>query len=103
MTMTSQESIEIRRLQQLRSAEIQGLSDVLIDCVEGGDSVGFMLPIESRTATTFWQRVADGVHRGERRVLAAYDASGCIVGTVQVILQQPENQPHRADLAKMLV
>ena len=41
--------------------------------------------------------------RGERFVLAAEDAVGAIVGTVQVILAQPENQPHRGDLAKMLV
>jgi len=50
----------------------------------------------------FWRRVADSVTRGERALLVAEDALG-IVGTVQLVLDQPENQPHRADVAKMLV
>jgi len=53
-------------------------------------------------AETFWRGVSASVVRGERVVLAAEDAEG-IVGTAQVILAQPENQPHRGDLAKMLV
>jgi len=67
------DAIRIRCLQTIAEREIEGLSDVLIDCVEGGASV------------------------------AAEDAAGTIVGTAQVILAQPENQPHRGDLAKMLV
>ncbi len=85
------------------SACIEGLADVLIDCVEGGASVSFMLPISRETALTFWRNVAESVTRGERALLIAEDGSGDIVGTVQVILAQPENQPHRADVAKMLV
>jgi hypothetical protein len=50
----------------------------------------------------FWRSVAAGVARGERALLVADDAAG-IVGTVQLVLAQPENQPHRADLSKMLV
>jgi len=79
------------------------LSDVLIDCVEGGASVSFMLPMSRAKAETFWRTIAGSVERGERVVLAAEDEAGSIVGTVQVILAQPENQPHRGDLAKMLV
>ncbi len=98
-----QGAIRIRRLQQLGTREIQGLGAVLIDCVEGGDSVSFMLPMTQAKADTFWGGLAAGVQRGERCVLAACDGNERIVGTVQVILEQPENQPHRADVAKMLV
>ncbi len=84
------------------SAAVPALADVLVDCVHGGASVSFMAPLPAGKALAFWQGVADGVARGERLLLVAEDASG-IVGTVQVVLQQPDNQPHRADVAKMLV
>src|SRR5689334_20759934 len=84
--------------------QIGALSDVLIDCVEGGASVSFMLPLTRERADAFWQGVAEGVVAGERILLVARGrASGQVLGTVQVILKQPENQPHRADIAKMLV
>ena len=95
--------IRIRCLQTIAEREIEGLSDVLIDCVEGGASVSFMLPMSRAKADAFWRSTAASVARGERVVLAAEDAAGTIVGTAQVILAQPENQPHRGDLAKMLV
>jgi GNAT superfamily N-acetyltransferase len=97
------DSIQVRTLHAVGDREIQDLSDVLIDCVEGGASVSFMLPIARATAMTFWQNVAAGVARGERILVIAEDAAGRIVGTVQLILAQAENQPHRADVAKMLV
>jgi len=100
--MTVVDAIRIRRLHTIGEREIQGLSDVLIDCVEGGASVSFMLPMTRAKAETFWRSAAAGVARGERVVLSAEDETG-IVGTVQIILAQPENQPHRGDLAKMLV
>jgi GNAT superfamily N-acetyltransferase len=75
---------------------------VLLDCVEGGASVSFMLPIARETAVDFWRKVADGVARGERTLLVAEDDEG-IAGTVQLITDMPENQPHRADVAKLLV
>lgn len=96
-------TIQIRHLQTIDEREIQGLSDVLRDCVEGGASVSFMLPMSHAKAEAYWQSMAASVARGERIVLAAEDAAGTIVGTVTVILDQPENQPHRGDLAKMLV
>ncbi|MBB5442764.1 MULTISPECIES: GNAT family N-acetyltransferase [unclassified Paraburkholderia] len=85
------------------SACVEALADVLIDCVEGGASVSFMLPISRNTALAFWRSVVESVARGERVLLIAEDHSGDIVGTVQLITAQPENQPHRADVAKMLV
>jgi len=92
----------IRRLEAVTDEEAQALADVLIDCVEGGASVSFMHPLSRARALAFWRGVADGVAQGERALLVAEDASG-IVGTVQLMLAQAENQPHRADLAKMLV
>ena len=92
----------IRRLQQLSPADLDGLAQVLVDCVEGGASVSFMQPLALHRARAFWQQVGDEAARGERAVLVADDAAG-IAGTVQLLLAQPENQPHRADLAKMLV
>ena len=76
---------------------------MLIDCVEGGASVSFMLPITRTTADAFWRSVAESVARGERILLIAEDSPGRIVGTVQMIFAESENQPHRADIAKMLV
>lgn len=94
--------IVIREAAALGEAEVQGLAAVLEDCVEGGASVGFMLPLPHERTVRFWRQVADGVGAGERALLLAEDAAG-IVGTVQLVLAQPDNQPHRADLAKMLV
>ncbi|MFT4069973.1 GNAT family N-acetyltransferase [Paraburkholderia sp.] len=98
------DNVTIRRVgANEASACVDALADVLIDCVEGGASVSFMLPISREKARTFWRGVADGVARGERVLLIAEDGNGDIVGTVQLITAQPENQPHRADVAKMLV
>jgi len=92
----------IRRLSAPSAEELAGLADVLIDCVEGGASVSYMLPLSRERAHSFWRRVAEGVARQERALLVAEDDAG-IVGTVQLVFDLPENQPHRADLAKMLV
>ena len=78
------------------------LADILIDCVERGASVSFMHPLSRERAEAFWADVAESVARGERILLAA-ELDGEIVGTVQVVFAGPENQPHRADIAKMLV
>ena len=95
-------TLEVRRLSSVDDAQLEALADVLVDCVDGGASVSFMRPMTRAKALAFWRTVAGGVARGERVLLVAEDAQG-IVGTVQVILAQPENQPHRADVAKMLV
>jgi GNAT superfamily N-acetyltransferase len=96
--------VTVRRIGAHEAAGcIEGLADVLVDCVEGGASVSFMLPIARETAVNFWRGVADGLNRGERVLLVAEDNEGRIVGTVQIITSQPENQPHRADVAKLLV
>lgn len=98
------ENITVRPLGAHEASHyIEALADVLIDCVEGGASVSFMLPIARATAVSFWTRVAQGLARDERILLVAETADGQVLGTVQVVTDQPENQPHRADIAKMLV
>jgi GNAT superfamily N-acetyltransferase len=92
----------IRRLLSVDDAQIEGLSGLLIDCVDGGASVSFMHPLAPAKASAFWRLVASDVAAGQRALLVAEDETG-IVGTVQLMLDQPENQLHRADLSKMLV
>ena len=92
----------VRRLASVSAAQKAELAELLIDCVEGGASVSFMHPLSPAKALAFWEGVAAGVANGARALMVAEDAQG-IVGTVQLILDQPENQPHRADLSKMLV
>jgi GNAT superfamily N-acetyltransferase len=96
-------AMNVRRLTALDDAQIGELAEVLRDCVDGGASVSFMHPVSLDRAQRFWREVAAGTARGERALLIAEDAAGAIVGTVQLVLAQPENQPHRADVAKMLV
>ena len=92
----------VRRLDAVSDAQIDQLATLLIDCVDGGASVSFMHPLSRDKATAFWRRVAADVATGARALLVVDDAQG-IVGTVQLVLDQPENQPHRADVSKMLV
>lgn len=93
----------LRAPERLTDAEIAELCDVLIDCVEGGASVSFMLPLSRARAEAFWRRTGQALERGELRIILAETPGGRIVGTVQILLDQPENQLHRAALAKMLV
>jgi GNAT superfamily N-acetyltransferase len=102
MPAASLPELTVRCLAHVSAAELDALTTLLIDCVEGGASVGFMLPIDAARAGAFWRAVAAAVERGERLLLVA-EERGAVLGTVQLVLQQPENQPHRADVSKMLV
>ena len=92
----------VRRLDRVTAEPIRGLAELLIDCVAGGASVSFMHPLSLEKATAFWTRVAGEVAAGGRALFVAEDEAG-IVGTVQLVLDLPENQPHRAEVSKMLV
>lgn len=81
---------------------VDALAAVLVDCVEGGASVSFMLPFPREKAVAFWRAVAAKVANGDAILLAARDDEG-ICGTVHLSTAVPENQPHRADVTKMLV
>jgi GNAT superfamily N-acetyltransferase len=95
--------IHTRCYERLGPREITGLAEVLLDCVNGGASVSFMWPMTHEKALEYWNEVATSAERGERVVIAALDVSERIVGTVQVVWATAENQPHRGDVAKMLV
>ena len=83
-------------------AAINELADVLADCVNGGASVNFMLPYRAADAAEFFRKIIPSIARGETVLLAA-KLDGRIVGTVQLGLDMPPNQPHRAEVKKMLV
>jgi GNAT superfamily N-acetyltransferase len=78
------------------------LSAVLVDCVEGGASVSFMAPFSHNDGLNFFRKIAASVASGDT-VLIAANLGGRIVGTVQLGLDTPPNQLHRADVKKMLV
>ena len=105
MTESAAQSATVRLLGAHEASQRIGeLSAVLMDCVESGASVSFMAPLTRERADAFWRRVAEGVAANDRLLLVAEDCPGGeIVGTVQVMFAAPENQPHRADIAKMLV
>jgi GNAT superfamily N-acetyltransferase len=92
----------IRRLTTVTDADVRELAALLVECVAGGASVSFMRPLSRAKAEAFWRRVADDVASGARALLVADDARG-IVGTVHLVLDQPENQAHRAELVKMMI
>lgn len=92
----------VRRLRSVGETHIEQLAEVLVDCIEGGASVGFMRSLTRERAVAFWRGVAQGVASGARAIIVAEDAEG-VCGTVQLIFDLPDNQPHRADVVKMLV
>ena len=95
--------IEIRQLNEFEALHyLAALAEVLVDCVEGGASVGFMAPLARATAESFFGKAIEGVRLGERILLTAFIDSH-LVGTVQIVTATPPNQPHRADVAKLLV
>lgn len=95
--------VEIRRLDAGEArAQLDGLASVLHDCVAGGASVSYMAPFSHADARAAFEGWAAEVERGSRLLLAAFD-EGRLVGTVQVIDAPAPNQPHRGDVAKLLV
>ncbi|GAA6120964.1 GNAT family N-acetyltransferase [Acidovorax sp. FG27] len=97
-------AITLRRLNGQEVARSrEALADVLVDCVDGGASVSFMAPLPRDKALQFWQGVAESVARDDRILLVAESPRGDILGTVQLITAMPDNQPHRAEVAKLLV
>ncbi len=102
--MSVAERVEIRTFVagELDRGEIDALAEVLADCVAGGASVNFMAPFSHEQAREAFLTMAAEVDAGRRVLLAAFDG-GRAVGTVQVILATPPNQPHRGEITKLLV
>lgn len=83
-------------------AAIPDLCETLSDCINGGASLGFMLPFHPQDGAGYWLDIARGIGEGGI-VLAVAEVDGRVVGTVQVGLASKPNQPHRGDLMKLLV
>ncbi len=92
--------IVIRSLNACRDNFAQ-LTTLLVDVVQGGGSVSFMAPLAPETARDFWEAALLGAGRGERIVLGAWDGE-VLAGTVTLIIACPPNQPHRAEIAKLM-
>lgn len=78
------------------------LAGLLIETVAGGGSVGFMHPLAPDAAQKFWESALADAEAGGRVVLGAW-VDGVLAGTVSLLLALPPNQPHRAEIAKMMV
>jgi GNAT superfamily N-acetyltransferase len=95
--------LEVRSLTTSEARQhLSALADVLVDCVEGGASVSFMWPFSKSAAEVFFKKVVEGMESGNRILVAAFSDSK-LVGTVQILMALPPNQPHRAEIAKLLV
>lgn len=84
------------------TASLPELVDILLECVQGGASVGFLAALDASQAQFYWLGVADRARKSDLFVLAAFVGEK-LAGTVQLILSPQPNQPHRAEIAKMLV
>lgn len=98
----SEQALTVRSVACVNAQLLEQLAGILIDCVEGGASVSFLHPLSRDKALAFWEMVGKGVADGGRALIVAEQGAEA-VGTVQLVLDQPENQPHRADVSKMLV
>ena len=80
---------------------IAALSEILVETVAHGGSVSFMHPMPLQAAEAFWRDSLGATDRGERIVLGAFDGEQ-LIGTVTLLLNLPTNQPHRAEIVKMM-
>ncbi len=98
-------SVTVRLLDQAGlAAALPEFSKLLIACVEAGASIGFMADLSPARADAFWTDIAGQLERGDRLIWSARDTdTGALLGTVQLITGLPDNQPHRGDVAKLMV
>ncbi|GGU24065.1 GNAT family N-acetyltransferase [Streptomyces lavendofoliae] len=95
--------IEPLTARQIDARAAEGLAPLLCDAVEGGASVGFLAPLDAVEATAWWRGVAGETARGVRSVWAAYAPGGAVAGVISLVRAAMPNQPHRGDIAKLLV
>jgi ribosomal protein S18 acetylase RimI-like enzyme len=95
--------MQIRALTEaLDPRQLEDLCALLIDAVEGGASLGFLKPLDYERARAYWENVARAIQAGDKALLVA-EIEGAILGTVQIVLDMPQNQPHRGEISKMIV
>jgi GNAT superfamily N-acetyltransferase len=97
---TTVTDVRIARLHSDRRT-VAALADVLIETVAAGGSVSFMHPLSRDMAEAFWAKSLAAADADERVVLGAFEG-GELVATVTLLLDCPPNQPHRAEIAKMM-
>src|ERR1700730_3620005 len=104
----SSSSHGVNAMTEIRVAPLQAspqvcavLSEILIEAVASGGSGRLMAPLGQPTADQFWRESLSAADRGERIVLGAFDGES-LIGTVTLLLSLPPNQPHRAEIAKMM-
>jgi GNAT superfamily N-acetyltransferase len=101
--MSTAEQIEVRRLTPGEAlAQLDALAAVLADCVDGGASVGYMAPFSQADARAAFEAFVGDAEEGRRIIFAAF-VGGELIGTAQLVVGVPPNQPHRADVARVLV
>jgi GNAT superfamily N-acetyltransferase len=101
--MSATEQLDVRRLSAAEAREqLDALARVLADCVAGGASVGYLAPFSQAEARAVYEDYVRDAERGRRIILGAF-LDGELVGTAQLVLSVPPNQPHRADVARVLV
>jgi len=97
----------LARIQRLDGDDLEthltSFSALLIGCVEAGASIGFLAPLTCERAEAFWREIAESLRREERLLFAALDDENGLLGTAQLVPAALENQPHRADVSKMMV
>ncbi|MBO1358650.1 GNAT family N-acetyltransferase [Acetobacter sacchari] len=84
-----------------REHEITSLAQLLIEIVADNGSVGFLHPLSMETAREFWSAALDESDKGRRTILGAMEGAN-LVGTVSISISTPENQPHRAEIMKLM-
>jgi GNAT superfamily N-acetyltransferase len=94
------EEIEVKELQD-DHASISQLAEMMVEAVAHGGSLHFMHPLEIGPASAFWEKSLAAATRGERIVFGAW-AGPLLIGTVTLVLDLPPNQPHRAEIGKMM-
>ena len=101
--MAATQQLEIRRLSATEAREqLDALAAVLADCVAGGASVGYLAPFSPEDARAVYEDYVRDAEQGRRIILGAF-LDGNLVGTAQLVLAVPPNQPHRAEVARVLV
>jgi GNAT superfamily N-acetyltransferase len=101
--MSVPEQVEVRRLSPAETRQqLDALAGVLADCVAGGASVGYMEPFSHADARAVYEDYVLDAEQGRRIILGAF-LDGDLVGTAQLVLAVPPNQPHRAEVARVLV
>jgi ribosomal protein S18 acetylase RimI-like enzyme len=92
--------LEIKPLKPA-SGIVEMLAEIIVETVASGGSVSFMHPLSLEDARAFWEKSLVAAARGERVVFGAWDGDA-LIGTVTLLLDCPPNQPHRAEIAKMM-